>query len=639
MTTHLDASAGADAALRDARNGRSTAETDALLDRARTTLEYALQPIVNIHTGAVYGYEALLRGVTELGFPDVYSLLDAAWQRGAACALDTLLRELAISRFAQLPDAGRYRLFFNLDPQLTEFECPELTIELLRRHGLRPDSICLELSERVDLTGNSAIAEVIASYRRAHFQFAIDDFGTGYAGLRMLYEHPPDLLKIDRFFIQGIAHDHRKRLFVANTVQLAHVMGIQVVAEGVETEDEFLACREVGCDLAQGYLIARPQLDAGHLRTSYPLVADLTARERREPHTDAALIEERLEQLPTLVADAGLETMFEVFRRHKNQTVIPLLDHAERPLGLIHESDIKEFIYSRYGRDLIANRAFARFLQDFAQPCPVVDIHDSAERLLGAFSASSNPAGLLVTQDGRYRGFVSAASLLRLIDQKNLAMARDQNPLTKLPGNIPIHAYVSLALAERHHTWYLIYLDFDSFKAFNDHYGFRLGDRAILMFSELLQKHLAGDRWFVGHIGGDDFFAGTRDSPREQVILTLQRLLARFRSDVQSLYDPQDRLRGYLRARDRFGQERDMPLMRCSAALLEIRPGDDYCSVESLGRVIAEMKHRAKSSPSGLVFRHDADPRGSVLAVPDDWSQRDRSPGWPELTALEPLPA
>lgn len=636
MTTHEHARMGGAAAGKEALNGRSTAESDALLDQARDTLEYALQPIVNIHTGAVYGYEALLRGVSELGFPDVYSLLDAAWQRGAACALDTLLRELAISRFAQLPDAGRYRLFFNLDPQLTEFECPELTMELLRRHGLRPDSICLELSERVDLSSHPAIAEVIANYRRAHFQFAIDDFGTGYAGLRMLYEHPPDLLKIDRFFIHGIAKDHRKRLFVANTVQLAHVMGIRVVAEGVETEDEFLACREVGCDLAQGYLIAHPQLAPEQLLTSYPLVGDLTARERREPHNDAALIEERLEQLPTLLADSGIETMFEVFRRHKNQTVIPLLDHAERPLGLIHESDIKEFIYSRYGRDLIANRAFARFLLDFAQTCPVVDIHDSAERLLAAFSASSNPAGLLVTQDGRYRGFVSAASLLRLIDQKNLAMARDQNPLTKLPGNIPIHAYVSLALAERHHTWYLIYLDFDSFKAFNDHYGFRLGDRAILMFSELLQKHLAGSNWFIGHIGGDDFFAGTRDSPREQVILTLQRLLARFRCDVQSLYDPQDRQRGYLRARDRFGQERDMPLMRCSAALLEIRPGDDYCSVDSLGRVIAEMKHRAKSSPSGLVFRHDSDPRGSVLEVPEDWAEHDTAPGRP---ALEPLPA
>lgn len=634
MTTHEQATAGAG---REARGGRSSADSDAFLDRARASLGYALQPIVNIHTGAVYGYEALLRGVDELGFPDVYSLLDNAWRRGFACALDTLLRELAIGRFAQLQDPERYRLFFNLDPQLTELECPELTIELLRRHGLRPDSVCLELSERVDLTGNSAISEVIASYRRAHFQFAIDDFGAGYAGLRTLYEHPPDLLKIDRFFVHGIANDHRKRLFVANTVQLAHIMGIKVVAEGVETEEEFLACREVGCDMAQGYLVARPQLEAERLLTSYPQVGDINARDRRESRNDAALIEERLEVLPTLVVDASTETMFEVFRRHKNQTVIPLLDHAERPLGLIHEADIKEFIYSRYGRDLIANPAFARFLQDFAQPCPVVDIHDSAERLLAAFSASTNPAGLLVTQDGRYRGFISAASLLRLIDQKNLAMARDQNPLSKLPGNIPIHEYVSLALAEHHHTWYLIYLDFDSFKAFNDHYGFRLGDRAILMFSELLQKHLAGDHWFVGHVGGDDFFAGTRDTPRGQVIVTLQRLLARFRGDVQSLYDPQDRLRGYLRARDRFGQERDMPLMRCSAALLEIGPGDDYCSVESLGRVIAEMKHLAKSSPSGLVFRHDSDQRGSVLVVPEDWSPSDATPDWPHTSAPEPL--
>jgi diguanylate cyclase (GGDEF)-like protein len=575
------------------------------LQRAHASLTYALQPVVNIHTGGVYGYEALLRGITTLGFPDASSLLTAAWEQHCAVELDLMLRERALAQFVQLPNAARYRLFFNLDPRLLVCEQPEPTLALLRRYGLAPEVLCFDLSERADTTANPQIAATIAAYRRLRVQFAIDDFGSGCSGLRLLYEHPPELLKIDRFFISGSATDHRKRLFVANAVQLAHVMGISVIAEGVETEAELIACREAGCDLVQGFFVAHPQLTLDELRVSYEHVNAVHQKDRREPHTDLALIAERMEYIPPLFVTAHLKSLFEAFRHHKALTIIPLLDSAERPLGLIHEADIKEHIYSTYGRDLILNPAFRRTLLDFARPCPSVDRHASVERILEAFSANVNPAGIIVTQDARYVGFISAMALLQLIEQKNIAVARDQNPLTKLPGNIPIHNYVSRQLEAHAVLRHFVYFDFDYFKAFNDHYGFRLGDRAILMFAELLRKELSSDNWFVGHIGGDDFFAGIQEADSAQVLPQIQHVLSKFSTDVQSLYDPEDRQRGFIRARDRFGEERDMPLMRCSAALLAISSSDRYGGVEELGRVIAQMKHQAKASVSGLVFRQD----------------------------------
>ena len=351
------------------------------------------------------------------------------------------------------------------------------------------------------------------------------------------------------------------------------------------------------------------------MHQNYDQVSQINKRDRREVCSDFALIEERLERIEPLFINAGIKTMFEAFRQHKSYTVIPLLDNAEHPLGLIHEADIKEHIYSIYGRDLILNPAFARALSDFARPCPVIDIHVSVERLLEAFSATVNPAGLIVTQDARYLGFISATALLQLIEQKNLAVARDQNPLTKLPGNIPIHGYVSRILEAQHQIRHLAYFDFDHFKAFNDHYGFRLGDRAILMFAELLQKELGGSAWFIGHIGGDDFFAGTENAITEPVVKQIQQLLMKFSADVQSLYDPEDRQRGFIRAHDRAGNECDIPLMRCSAVLIEIRPGDRYHCVETLGRLIAGMKHQAKTSQSGLVFCLDSDTGASTQTI------------------------
>lgn len=590
---------------------------DSFLASASKSLAYALQPIVNIHTGSVYGYEALLRGMSALGFADAFGLLNFAWEQSFAHHLNTQLRDMAIARFAQLPDAEHYRLFFNLDPRLLAREHPERTIALLQQYGLTPDAICLELTERAEVTASAEVAKVIDAYRRHGFHFAIDDFGSDHASLRLLYEHPPDLLMIDRFFVGGIAEDHKKRIFVASTVQLAHLMGIGVIAKGVETEQEFLACKEAGCDLIQGYLIAHPQLRIEDLQATYAHVIEINKRDRRKTHEDLDLISDCLERIPPLSIKASAKDMFEAFRRAKTYHVIPLLDAANRPLGLIHEADIKDYIYSNFGRDLIVNRAYFHSLQDFSRHCPSVDIHSSAERLLEAFSVNTNPAGIIVTQDSRYLGFISATSLLQIIEQKNLAAARDQNPLTKLPGNVPIHAFVSRILSERAQGCHLAYLDFDNFKAFNDHYGFRLGDRAILMFAEMLQKHLAANAWFIGHIGGDDFFAGIQDAPRDEAIAQLQHLLTKFRADVQSLYDPEDRQRGFVRAHDRFGEERDMPLMRCSAALVEIGVGSALDSAEELGRIIATMKHQAKTSDSGLVFRHDLSPEGTSLGLPE----------------------
>ena len=101
---------------------------------------------------------------------------------------------------------------------------------------------------------------------------------------------------------------------------------------------------------------------------------------------------------------------------------------------------------------------------------------------------------------------LSAASLLRVINENSLAQARDCNPLTKLAGNSSIASYVSEACPNTAEDFVLAYMDLDNFKAFNDAYGFRQGDRAILLFAELMRKQFQQDNIFLGHVGGDDFF-------------------------------------------------------------------------------------------------------------------------------------
>ncbi|QIK39141.1 EAL domain-containing protein [Caldichromatium japonicum] len=573
--------------------------------RARKVLTYALQPIVNIHTGSVFGYEALLRGFEPLGFTNAAALLAWAAEFGLSESLDAMLSSLAIERFIKQGQVQHYRLFFNLDPHFIDPEHGLRLLDRLSEHGLKAEHLCIELSKQLDLFIHPDCIAMIKGYRRVGLHIAIDDFGDSCSALKHLYEEPPDYIKFDRFFIQGIDTDRRKRNLLANAVQLAHQLNIRTIAKGIETEGEFLICREIGCDLAQGYLIAVPQISPKNLVQLYEHIAMLHERNQRKLSGDRGLIETFLELIPPIHLSDQITRLFDALRRDKHHHIVPVLDSTDYPVGLIYESDIKDYIYSSYGRDLIVNPAFAREIRDFVRPCPCIDIHSSIDRLLQAYSSAADTAGMLITCDSRYHGFISAMSLLRLIEQKNLAVARDQNPLTKLPGNNPIHRYVSQALAEREYTWHLAYMDFDNFKAFNDHYGFRRGDRVIQLFAELLRTGLESHGWFIGHIGGDDFFAGIRDTELTVVLEQLSWLIEKFKADVQSLYDAEDRQRGYLYVKDRYREWREIPLIRCSMALLEIRPGDDYSDGDTIGRTIAELKHAAKQSPLGIALRRN----------------------------------
>ncbi|MBK1649060.1 bifunctional diguanylate cyclase/phosphodiesterase [Rhabdochromatium marinum] len=564
-------------------------------------LEYAFQPIVNIHTGAVFGFEALLRGLERIDFTSVEQLFASLDAVGSLLKFESRLRDKAIASFARIPNIGQARVLFNLDSRslIRDPRWGDMTADSLKRHGLSIANLGFELTEVHDLTAQPEALRAMERLRQQGFLFAIDDFGTGYSGLKLLYEFPPDLIKIDRFFISSVAHDHKRRLFVENAVHLAHTLGVQVVAEGVETADELTACRDIGCDLVQGYFIARPSLELSHLDSTYHRVAQTVGPSRRQSDSDADLIRTRIKQLPSLHQDDDMRAVFDLFKHHSEYSFFPVLEHTGKPLGLVCEKHLKRYIYSSYGRELLSNSAYRKQLTDFLTPCPSIDINSSAERLLEAYTAADSPPGIIMTENFAYAGFISQAALLQIVDSKNLAAARDQNPLTRLPGNNTIIEYVQQVLADSCQDACLVYFDFDNFKPFNDTYGFRTGDRAIVLFADLLRKLLPSDSCFIGHIGGDDFFAGLRASDPEEVQQQISALLDQFKHEAQSLYDADTRARGYIEANNRYGESVRFPLLTCSAARLWIPASATHFTLEDISQRIARLKKSAKASPLG----------------------------------------
>ncbi|TYC65159.1 EAL domain-containing protein [Stappia sp. BW2] len=571
-----------------------------------TKLDYALQPVVDIGTGVVYGYEAQIRNCDLLGAQSADELIDFAFAEGYLPQLEAHLLVKAMKRFGNLKIAQGTKLYFKLDGRnLGHDDDPRMRLgKLVAEAGLQVNQICLEFSERHQQTFTDVTHHAVNDLRQLGFLIALDDFGRGSSELRLLHDMSPDYVKIDRFFLNGIDADARRKLFVTTVANLAHVLGARVIAEGVETESEFKACREAGCDLIQGYFVAKPFQESTSAKLFYDHVrAPGVGRKRRE---ELDRIRNELIKLPTIQSDASMNDLLDMVVHNQEASVVPVVDANNEPRGLIHERDLKAYLYTGAAGDDDAKAALDFPLRSFVRACPIADIDSNADMLLVTFASSINSDGIIITENFRYAGFLSATSLLKIIHEKRIQEAQDQNPLTGLPGNGAVSRFIAESGRKGAHDRHLCYLDFDNFKPFNDTYGYRQGDRAIILFGELLQRHVSESEAFYGHIGGDDFFAGFQNIDQTDVAARMLSLKRAFRLDVESFYDADHREQGFIEAQDRFGTTRQFPLLQCSISILSLPKGITL-NPDKLNHEIMELKRAAKRSDDGLAVKSLAD--------------------------------
>ncbi len=251
-------------------------------------------------------------------------------------------------------------LFLNLDVRLIPHgdRLIENLLQHLKAANIPPSSVCFEFSERFDNTSVPEFEALVSKLRKTGFKLAIDDFGVGHGEMKLLCDYAVDYLKIDRHFVADIDRKPRKRHLLKNIVNIAHVLGTRVIAEGIETEAEFLACREYGVDLVQGWFIARPTTHTSELVSSFPHLQDLGKSKRNTQSLDEILIRKQIEMLPTVYENDSIDTVFELFRRNPRQAFFPVLNANGEPRGIIHEHHLKEYIYQPFGRDLLKNKMY-----------------------------------------------------------------------------------------------------------------------------------------------------------------------------------------------------------------------------------------------------------------------------------------
>ena len=558
--------------------------------------DVAYQPIISMSSLRTQGFEALTRMGECSPYTDVLSLLDASAADGSLRQTEQALLTKAITKFARFSGAREARLFCNVDNRVFDDErtSPEVIVALVRNCGLMPANLCIELSERQPPSSADAMQRLVDVFLNHNVRIAIDDFGQGFSGLNTLMQINPHYVKIDRAFVSGVAASPKQQAIVSSIVALSHSLGYLVVAEGVESESDFRALRGMGCDMAQGYLIARPDPDLVNLRMVYTeVVSSSSSIDLISPQVSEMMLE-----VAPLHIDDPLELAVDRFKQENPVNFIPVTDHHGYVHGALYESDLRYYLFGDYGSALLANKGMGHNLERFVRRCPISEASATTHALIASYVVAETNDGVVLTLDGRYIGVLRNQSILRLAAERDVADARDQNPLTFLPGNTSINRHLYETLNSSHDQT-IVFFDFDHFKAFNDCYGFSCGDRAILMFAESLMKFRHKHDAFVAHIGGDDFFASIPQSGQSSRALVAE-LIEKFRTDVESLYLVEDRARGGLWAKDRFGQSRFLPLLRASAAVLPLPSSRSHISVDEIVSTLARGKSQAKKASDSI---------------------------------------
>jgi EAL domain-containing protein (putative c-di-GMP-specific phosphodiesterase class I) len=222
-------------------------------DRLEFDLTMAFQPLIDIAARRIYGYEALVRGPNGESAASVLAQVND----DNLYAFDQACRVTAIRSAAALGLDKRLNINFLPNAVYHPEACLKVTLAAARKYGFPAELITFEFSETQLITDRNHLKAIIETYRDHGFMTALDDFGAGYAGLSLLADFQPDIIKIDRALVAGIDADKPRQAIVMGLMATAETLGIRVVAEGVERAEELETLRALGVSRYQGFLFAR----------------------------------------------------------------------------------------------------------------------------------------------------------------------------------------------------------------------------------------------------------------------------------------------------------------------------------------------------------------------------------------------
>lgn len=562
------------------------------------------QPLLSAADGRLFAHEALLRGPRGSVLHEPLRLFAEAARAGSATELDLLALQRAVEVFAARGAPGK--LFVNMLPQ-TLLSCADLPARLRRlldNAGFDPLRLVIEITEHGRQFDVAPLCANGRALRALGCEIAIDDFGTGNSGLKIWSELRPDYVKIDRYFIARIESDPVAVELLRAMLDMAHVLGSRVVAEGIETEQQLELLRNTGVDYLQGYYISQPLEEATDQTGNYN-VRPISVRETTEVSCIGDLCFEREPVDPELrIADAVA-----LFRGRPEWETLPIVKDG-KPLGVLHRDALLLLLSKPLFPEIYNPKPVSRLMDANALVIDERSRLSQASRLITRNRQSRINEEFIVARDGRYLGLARSVELLHHITEERLRDAQQSNPLTLLPGNREIDSELFRLMALQV-PFVVCHADIDHFKPFNDHYGYSQGDRVLLHLAGLCRSAAAPGMDFVGHPGGDDFILLMRSTDWHR---RMTRIVDSFAASGRRFYSGQHIADGGFRGHDRDGCERLFPLMTLSVGVAMVDPERTTSTVE-LMRVVSSAKQLAKARAGNAVIVNDGE-RDTTLRLP-----------------------
>jgi diguanylate cyclase (GGDEF)-like protein len=554
-------------------------------------VEPHFQGLVNFYTEDYFAFESLIRVSPSLPAIRPDQLFSMAENEGYLLEFDRLCVLQAITAFSAYTLPGY--LFVNILPINLGKILPTLT---LSNDSSPLKGIVFEISEKHPLPNLNELKEYIKTLRQHGALIAIDDLGAGHSGLITWAEIKPDFVKIDRHFISHIHNDSIKREFVRSIVEISKGLRCKVIAEGIESIEELNALHHLGIHLGQGFLLHRPEKSPAHIfrHKRFFSVSSKFQQHIHIRHSETA--ESLIESVTAIPPNTHAAVVNDIFQRTPNLRCLPIVNESI-PIGIISRTSILETFSGRYSYPLHGNKE----IRDFMDNNPIIvdhleTLHGISTKVTDDESTDLN-ADFIITKNNHYCGVGKVSTLLRLLTNLQIKRARHSNPLTLLPGNIPIYEHIEDLIAQQQ-TFHLAYIDINHFKPFNDYFSFSAGDEVIKQLADIIMENCSSKLEMVGHIGGDDFVVIFRSNDWEK---KCRRILTNFQMFTLKYYSKEEIAQQGIWYQDRKGEPRFFQLL--SLAIGVVKPDLSHpITHHDVAELATKAKKQAKLTSGNHLF-------------------------------------
>jgi EAL domain-containing protein (putative c-di-GMP-specific phosphodiesterase class I)/GGDEF domain-containing protein len=577
------------------------------------------QPIVNLETRELLGWEAFTRGPSIGPVNDAPSLFDSATEAGVIKPFDLMCMHNAALCFEQLQLQNK--LFVNLSNEMlvASSRLKKQVGALISDGATPPARMVLEINEKNAGDNIDELIEAVHFFHEQGFEVAIDNLGelddltfkkgdksnesatapkpenNAHTREHSLWsELKPDYIKIDRRYIENINGSSTKQAFVSEIVAIARSINSTVIAEGVETLGELQKLKELGVLNIQGYLIQKPEL-----APLPPKLENIIPAETLDNIDSAYLACDLIVSKDKIESYTLIKDVLSIFEEKVFLNSIAVVKN-EHVVGMVYRMPFLEKLSKRQRRDILLEKPIT---SEMDRHFLSVDSHvrmEQVSRLVTSRARLHSEHDFAITNHDNFLGIGTAIDLLRKITQMRIGPDRQANLLTMLPGNVPIGDCVK-ELLDNNAAFTIGLLDLSNFKPYNNHYDHTKGDELLVIFADLLRKHINSDSDFAGHIGGDDFVVIVRQSNWKSIF---KSLFNEFNHRAIGLYTETDQAQGGIQSTDRYGEAKFFDFVTLSAGVMDIT--DEYFeSFQSLLTMLIQLKQRTKRDKSiRIAYQH-----------------------------------